>query len=154
MDSSPTSFKQQNIKNLTQISNTNRSLLGLGVTLAFMFLNLACVQWTFTGHIGLEVRNLMKINRPLIAAHTPHPPPPPPSLSLQTPKGRSEVPRNICLVLQFLDIAYKIGRATNFSKMWLATILAYVAAFAFAGPVTASHEKEPIVGVFFWHKVR
>ena len=90
-----------------------------------MLLNLACVQWTFAGHIGLE-----------------------------TPKDRSEVPRNICLVLQFLDIAYKIGRISNFSRMWVATMSTYITAFAFAGPVTASHEKEPIVRLFFWHKLQ
>ncbi|GMH74752.1 hypothetical protein TrLO_g3373 [Triparma laevis f. longispina] len=104
---------------------SEESLLGFGITLAFMFLNLACVQWTFTGHIGLE-----------------------------TPKNRSEVPRNICLVLQFVDIAYKIGKSTDFSRMWFCTMCTYITAFVFAGPVTASHEKEPIVGMFFWHKLQ
>jgi len=135
---------------------SEESLSGFGITLAFMVLNLACVQWTFTGHIGLE-----------------------------TPKGRSEVPRNVCLVLQFLDIAYKIGVQCNFSRIWVATMSTYIAAFAFAGewallgswallrrplcafcslctaltlspagPVTASHADEPIVRVFFWHKLQ
>ena len=55
-------------------------------------------------------------------------------------------------MLQFLDVAYKIGRSQNHSYMWAACIGTYVAAFAFAGPVTAAHEKEPVY--FFWHKLQ
>ena len=84
-------------------------------TIFFMLANLACVYWTFAGHIGLR-----------------------------TPQGRSEVPRNICLVIQFLYVATKIGKSQDYSFLWMSAILFYVFAFAFAGPVTAAHDKEPV----------
>ncbi|GMI38308.1 hypothetical protein TeGR_g13092 [Tetraparma gracilis] len=92
-------------------------------TIFFMLANLACVYWTFAGHIGLR-----------------------------TPQGRSEVPRNICLVIQFLYVATKIGKSQDYSFLWMSAILFYVFAFAFAGPVTAAHDKEPVY--FFWHKIQ
>jgi hypothetical protein len=105
---------------------SSHSLHIFGTTIGFMLVNLACVHWTFSGHVGLE-----------------------------TPKGRSEVPRNIALVLQFLNICYELGEFTNYSRTWVACTSCYVTSFLFAGPVTASHSEEPMGGsLFFWHKLQ
>ena len=99
------------------------SLQHFQLTSAFLAANYACIQWTFSGHVGLR-----------------------------TPQNRSEVPRNVFVGLQFADIVVKMGTATEFSPLFLLTMTAYVTSFILAGPVTNSHEDEPIVALFFWHK--
>ena len=93
----------------------------LTVSFLSILLQLICVQWQFRGHVGLD-----------------------------TPVHSSEIPRNGLMVLQWLDTSFRVGKATSYSTSWCCACLTYVMSFALAGPVTASHTKEP--AYFWWHK--
>ena len=93
------------------------------ITTLFIGGQLVCVEWQFWGHTGLE-----------------------------TPRNRSELPRNLLLVLQFLQTSRQIGEAMFYSFFWKAGIFTYAVAFCLAAPVTARHKEEPFFKVLPWHK--
>lgn len=104
-------------------SNYQEVMRTVAITTLFIGGQLVCVEWQFWGHMGLD-----------------------------TPPNRSELPRNVLLVLQFLDTSAKIGEAMAYSTLWKAGIFTYAVAFCLAAPVTARHKEEPFFKQLPWHK--
>ena len=107
------------------INTRSEGLLVFGLTVGFVIIQLLSVEWQFFRHIGLD-----------------------------TPENRTDIPRNFILIIQFLYTCSLIGKNLGYSNIFWATFVAYAVSFSLAGPVTASHEHEPVVSFFKWHKVK
>jgi len=70
---------------------------------------------------------------------------------LKTPKGRSDTPRIILIVLQFLGTMFYAGMHYGYRDLWFIAFSFYALAFGASIPTTWSHEKEPICKWFPWH---
>jgi len=71
---------------------------------------------------------------------------------LKTPKGRSDTPRLILIVLQSLGGFCHAGFHYGYRDLWFVTLSLYIVAFAVAIPTTLAHKKEPMCKWFPWHR--
>lgn len=72
--------------------------------------------------------------------------------SLETPKGTSEHPRGILLIIQFIYVMLFIGCKMNFSNLWILNVILYCSAFILSIPVTMNHLEEPCYPeILPWH---
>lgn len=100
------------------------AMTAVSVTVFCVAAQVGIVVWMFSNHSGLD-----------------------------TPYGKSELPRNALMVLQWFDTSVRIGRSTGWGAGWLVPSLTYVLAFVLAGPVTASHMEEPVFEKYLpWHR--
>jgi len=71
---------------------------------------------------------------------------------LKTPEGRSDTPRIILIVLQFLGSMFYAGMHYGYRDLWFVAVIFYALAFAASIPTTWSHEKEPSSKWVPWHR--
>lgn len=92
--------------------------------LLFTLVNCALVLHQFRGHVGLK-----------------------------TPPDRSDVPRSVLLVLQFVSTVGYIGWRYGYRDLWFISTGIYIVSFAVSTPVTAAHEEEPMSEFLPWHRL-
>jgi len=71
---------------------------------------------------------------------------------LKTPEGRSDTPRIILIVLQFVGTVLYAGMHYGYRDLWFVSSGFYILAFAACVPTTWSHEKEPYCKWIPWHR--
>lgn len=73
-------------------------------------------------------------------------------VGLDTPVHKSDAPRTVVIILEFLWATTTIGWARGFSDYWITGFLLYMLAFCVSIPVTAAHDKEPLSAMVPWHR--
>ncbi len=86
------------------------------IGLFFSIANCVLVWWQFKGHVGLE-----------------------------TPKHRTDVPREILIIIQFARCIIKFKSHFGLSKELVSAIMLYLTGFACSAPVTHAHETEAML---------
>jgi len=74
------------------------------------------------------------------------------SSGLKTPEGRSDTPRIVLLLAQFLGTMFYAGLHYGFGDLWQASSILYILSFTASIPTTFSHEKEPLCKWLPWHR--
>jgi len=106
--------------------NYDKTMAAVETTAFYIIAQVGIVSWMFSGHRGLD-----------------------------TPVGKSELPRNALMVIQWFDTSMRVGKTMGWGAGWIAATTAYIGAFTLAGPVTASHMEEPVYERYFpWHRKR
>jgi len=118
------------------------SILGTTAPIRFMIEHRTSYIY-FLIEVGLCVANaLLVVNQ--FSGH----------IGLDTPKGRSDTPREILVVVHFL---WSIGITAvywGFDGWLIAAVSYYALAFALSVPVTRAHFEEPVSEILFWHKIQ